>query len=145
MPLRDHFHAPLDNRHSWEGFFGGWPAMIVCDLFARLPAHYVAAPRVYLGTDLESNLANEGDGPLPHIVTDSADGGPATVAWEPPTPTLDVATDLRGQNEYEVRVYDTRRHQGLVAAVEMVSPANKERPEHRRAFLARCAALLQQR
>src|SRR5262249_12340802 len=31
------------------------------------------------------------------------------------------------------------------AAVELVSPANKDRPEHRRLFVAKCAALLQQR
>ncbi len=29
-------------------------------------------------------------------------------------------------------------------AVEFVSPANKDRPEHRRAFVAKCAALLQE-
>ena len=34
---------------------------------------------------------------------------------------------------------------GLVAAVEIVSPANKDRPEHRRAFVAKCSTLLQQR
>src|ERR1019366_3812455 len=33
--------------------------------------------------------------------------------------------------------------QRLVAAIELVSPANKDRPEHRRAFAAKCAALLQ--
>jgi hypothetical protein len=32
-----------------------------------------------------------------------------------------------------------------VAAVEIVSPSNKDRPEHRRLFAAKCAALLQQR
>jgi hypothetical protein len=31
----------------------------------------------------------------------------------------------------------------LVAAVEIVSPSNKDRPEHRRACVAKCAALLQ--
>jgi hypothetical protein len=31
----------------------------------------------------------------------------------------------------------------LVAAIEIASPANKDRPEHRRAFAAKCAALLQ--
>jgi Protein of unknown function (DUF4058) len=44
-----------------------------------------------------------------------------------------------------VRVYDTNSGRRLVAAVEIVSPANKDRPEHRRAFVARCAALLQSR
>jgi hypothetical protein len=32
-----------------------------------------------------------------------------------------------------------------VAAIEIVSPANKDRPEHRRGFVVKCAALLQQR
>ena len=41
-------------------------------------------------------------------------------------------------------VYDVKRHRRLVAAVEIVSPANKDRPEHRRVFVAKCAALLRQ-
>ena len=41
-----------------------------------------------------------------------------------------------GLDEYEVRVYDEKRHCRLVAAVEIVSPANKDRPEHRHAFVA---------
>jgi hypothetical protein len=58
---------------------------------------------------------------------------------------LAVATDLPAVDEYEVRVYDTRRGGRLVAAVEIVSPANTDRPEHRRAFVAKCASLLQNR
>ncbi len=42
-----------------------------------------------------------------------------------------------------MRVYDSRRGRRLVAAIEIVNPANKDRPEHRRAFVAKCAALLQ--
>jgi hypothetical protein len=52
---------------------------------------------------------------------------------------------LPDQDEYEVRVYDTKRHRRLVAAVEIVSPANKDRPEHRRAFVSRCTGLLRER
>ncbi len=65
--------------------------------------------------------------------------------WAPPRPTLSVPTDLPAQDEYEVRVYDAKRGRRLVAAVETVSPANKDRPENRRAFVAKCAALLQER
>ena len=72
-------------------------------------------------------------------------GGVATAVWAPPRPTLAVATDLPALDEYEVRVYDTRSGRRLVAAVEIVSPSNKDRPEHRRAFVAKCAALLQNR
>jgi hypothetical protein len=60
-------------------------------------------------------------------------------------PTRAVATDLPAHDEYEVRVYDEKRHCRLVAAVEIVSPANKDRPDHRRVFVAKCAALLRER
>jgi len=53
--------------------------------------------------------------------------------------------DLPSPDVYEVLVYDTRHGRQLVAAVEIVSPANKDRPDHRAAFVARCAALLQNR
>jgi hypothetical protein len=44
---------------------------------------------------------------------------------------------------YQVRVYRMRGRR-IVAAVEIVSPANKDNPEHRAAFVSKCAALLQQ-
>jgi hypothetical protein len=50
---------------------------------------------------------------------------------------------LAEQDEFEVRVYDTELGRTLVAAIELVSPANKDRPENRRAFVAKVAALLQ--
>jgi hypothetical protein len=58
---------------------------------------------------------------------------------------LAVEADLSEQYEYEVLVYDQSRGRVLVAAVEIVSPANKDRPENHRAFVAKCAALLQKR
>src|SRR5207247_10664152 len=63
----------------------------------------------------------------------------------PPRPTLAVGTDLPAQDVYEVRVRDEKRQCRLVAAVEIVSPANKDRPEHRHAFVSKCAGLLQER
>jgi hypothetical protein len=130
MPLRDHFRPPLDDRTSWEGFHGGWPAMLVRTLNRELPLEYAAAPRVHH--------------PVPNLPW-SADsgGGAATAVWSPAQPTRVVETDLPNTDEYEVRVYDVRRGRRLVAVIELVSPANKDRPEHRRAFVAKCAALLQ--
>ncbi|HZY83665.1 MAG TPA: DUF4058 family protein [Gemmataceae bacterium] len=74
----------------------------------------------------------------------NGNGGVTTAVWAPPSPSLAVVTDLPAQDVYEVRVYDERRRSRLVAAVEIVSPANKDRPEHRRAFTAKCAGLLQE-
>ena len=69
--------------------------------------------------------------------------------WRPRSGTANAtfifATDWPAQDEYEVRVYDSRSGRRLVAALEIVSPSNKDRPEHRRAFVANCAALLQER
>lgn len=146
MPLRDHFRPPLDDQRSWDGLHGTWPAVIVMDLNRRLPPRYVAEPRVHLGSSFEIDVAaSEADEPALIGAGPTAAGGvTATAVWTAPEPTLAVATDLPGQDEYEVRVYDTRRHRRLVAAVEIVSPSNKDRPEHRRSFVAKCAALLQQ-
>jgi hypothetical protein len=146
MPLRDHFHPPLDNKTSWEGFHGGWPMMLVVTLSRKLPPRYVAEPQVHHGAYVEIDVASyEEDGPAAIVPgVNVEEGGVATAVWAPPRPTFEVTTDLPDQDEYEVRVYDTRRHRTLVAAVEIVSPANKDRPEHRRAFVAKCAALLQQ-
>jgi len=80
------------------------------------------------------------------LAADPGDGGgTATAVWAPARPTLTVATDLPSPDEYEVRVYDSKRGRRLVAAAELVIPANKDRPEHRRTFVAKCAALLQNR
>ena len=67
----------------------------------------------------------------------------ATAVYAPPQPTLVLDADLDDQYEYEVLVFDQTRNRQLVAAIEIVSPANKDRAENRRAFVAKCAALLQ--
>jgi len=122
--------------------------MMVQALMPKLPRRYFAEPRVHPGgsaeidvaTFQEEDTAAPGNGP-----GDGSDGGVATAVWAPARPTLAVVTDLPSIDEYEVRVFDIKRGCRLVAAVEIVSPANKDRPEHRRAFLAKCAALLQER
>ena len=45
-------------------------------------------------------------------------------------------------DEIEVRVLSTAAGASLVAAIELVSPGNKDRPEARRAFAAKCVSHL---
>jgi hypothetical protein len=148
MPLRDHFRPPLDDQTSWEGFHGQWPAMIVMALNRELPPRYTAEPRVHLGASFEIDVCaydkDESAAFAPGTSGGAGGAGVATATWAPPRPTFDVVTDLPDQDAYEVRVYDTKRHRRLVAAVEIVSPGNKDRPENRRAFVTKCAALLLQ-
>jgi hypothetical protein len=122
--------------------------MIVALLRRKLPRPYFAEPRVHSGTSAEIDVAtfeNEGDDVLTAEDSNVNGGRVATAVWAPPRPTLVVATDLPALDVYEVLIYDEKRHSRLVAAVEIVSPANKDRPEHRRTFAAKCAGLLQER
>jgi hypothetical protein len=144
MPLRDHFRPPVDNIASWEGLHAQWPAMIVQHLRKQLPAGYTAEPRVHSGSQLEIDVAAfETDEAAPYSGMAEGNGGVATAVWAPPQPSVAVETTLPDYDEYEVRIFDARRGRHLVAAIEIVSPANKDRAEHRNMFVGKCAALLQ--
>src|SRR5204863_8465061 len=71
-------------------------------------------------------------------------GNDGVATWAPPEPTLVLDADPSEQYSYEVLVYDHSRARTLVAAVEIVSPANKDRPKSRRESVAKCAALVGQ-
>jgi hypothetical protein len=137
MPLRDHFHPPMTNRRTWDWLHGGWPMTIASGLNRQLPERYVAGPQVHLGS-IEIDVATYDEGPFSEH---EAPGGVATAAWAPPRPTLAVVTEPDA-DVYEVCVYDRQDNQRLVAAIELVSPANKDRPEHRGDFIAKCATML---
>jgi hypothetical protein len=145
MALRDHFRPPVSTNSSWEGLHGGWPMTMVLQLSRELPPQYVAEPRVHVGAYFEIDVsAYQQDPPDSQAgASVSEPGGVATATWAPPEPTLVLDTNLIEQYEYEVLVYDQSRGRLLVAAVEIVSPANKDRVENRRIFVAKCAALLQ--
>ncbi len=146
MPLRDHFRPPVSKKSSWEGFHGMWPATIVQQLDPLLPPNFTAEPRAHLGTYYEIDVCTfDEEQPKRAGFNLEENGGVATATMAPPQPTLTLDVDLTEQYEYEVLVYDESRARHLVAAVEIVSPGNKDRPESRRAFVAKCAALLQQR
>ena len=144
MPLRDHFRPPVESEHSWDELHGMWPAVIVQQLSDKLPKGYLAAPRVHLGSAFEIDVStSERVEPTLQGGTDDGNLGIAVATWAPPKPTLTLETEFPYQDEYEVRVYDARHGRRLVAAIEIVSPSNKDRPESRRAFVAKVAALLQ--
>ncbi|MCU0873104.1 MAG: DUF4058 family protein [Pirellulaceae bacterium] len=145
MPLRDHFHPPLSDIASWEEVHGQWPAVIVQQLGKVLPPQYTAGPRVRLGSEVEIDVATFDTQPTAGTFGSPSDEDAAVAtAWAPAKPTLAVETQLSDFDEYEVRVYDVRRGRRLVAAIELISPANKDRPEHRSQFTSKCAALLRQ-
>jgi hypothetical protein len=58
--------------------------------------------------------------------------------------TITLDAEFPEQYAYEVMIFDLERDRRLVAAVAIVSPANKDRPESRQLFVAKCLNLLRQ-
>lgn len=138
MPLLDHFRPPWRVHHPWRGSHSPWANAIVRHLNERLlPERYYALPKVQPGGCLEIDEATidraaEANEPV-RLVT--------TLVWAPTAPTLAVSVADADSGLFEVQVLIAEEGR-LVAAIELVSPANKERPETRRALAVTCASLL---
>jgi hypothetical protein len=142
MPLLDHFHPPLSVSRPWSGVHSTWASALAHQLnHGLLPTRYFATPTVKLGGQVEIDVATlqaEGEESM-------AAGGVATAVWAPPQPPLAAAVDFVDLDLFEVQIFLEEGGPQLVAAIELVSPANKNRPTHRRAFATKCASYLQQR
>jgi Protein of unknown function (DUF4058) len=144
MPLLDYFHPPFNKRPHWESFHSTWATLIARQLnLGQLPEQYLAEPQVNIGIQVESDVGTfEDEEEVPRGA--AANGGVSTAVWTPPKPPIALPIDFADLDVFEVKVYDEENARTLVAAVELVSPANKDRPSHRREFLTKCAAYLQQ-
>lgn len=141
MPLLDHFQPPLRDDRPWEGFHSAWANAIVGWLNRNvLPERYWAIPQVHVGARVEIDAATF------RLDEESAvpGNGIATAVWAPPQAKLAVAVDFGDADTFEVQIREGDRRR-LVAAVELVSPANKDRASHRRDFAIKCASYLRQR
>ena len=131
MPLFDHFRPPLSLRRHWHAFHNAWSTYLASHLNEQLPAGYFAEANVQFGIEIDVATFEE-----QHTET-------ATRGWTAPQPTqtvpLCILTDV-----VEVLVFDRQAGPTLAGAIELVSPANKDRASHREAFTSKCASYLQQ-
>ena len=139
MPLRDHFREPIDPRADWQSFHHRWANAIADALDALLPPRYFARVEVNLGREVGADVAEFESPPGPE--PNGSAGGVAVQTYAPPAVSLVLPAVY--PDEVEVQVRDTDRGARRAAVVELVSPSNKDRPEHRRAFAAKIAAYLQ--
>src|SRR5437016_1580052 len=138
MPLLDHFHPPLHGPRRWEGFHHAWATVIAQQLNqSELPPDYFAEPEISIGPALEVDVATL-EQPRSHRP------GISTAVWAPPRPQIAVQVDFSRLDSYEIRVYQDLGGAELRAAIELVSPANKDRVSSRRTFAAKCAGYLKQ-
>jgi hypothetical protein len=142
MPLRDHFHSPLADFASWEELHGLWPGLMAVRLNTLLPPEFRCGVKIHLGALVELD-AGTFEHPTHDEVSPQQTNGSGT-AWAVAEPALLLETDELTPPEYEVRVYDETDGRRLVAAIELVSPRNKDRADAREGFVSKCHALLQQ-
>lgn len=142
MPLLDHFHPPLSTERRWESFHSSWATRIADALTERwLPPNYIAEENSHFGPSVEIDVATFEQGEAK--ATTLGNGGVATLrtkAWSPPS--TDGAFPAVFPDTFEIRVLSTEAGPKLVAAIELISPGNKDRPTERRAFAVKCASYL---
>jgi len=131
MALRDHFRPPLALRRHWHAFHNAWCTYLSSHLNDLLPSGYFAEPNVQFGIEVDVAAFEEN---APELQLASS--------WNVPPPTQTVPITL-ASDVVEVQIYGRDGGPTLAGAIELVSPANKDRPESRDALVTKCAAYLQ--
>ncbi|HWG45517.1 MAG TPA: DUF4058 family protein [Gemmataceae bacterium] len=141
MPLLDHFNPPLSRTHPWRSFHGAWAAAMARLLNQGvLPAGSYAVPLVDHDRPVEIDVAA-----LRESGTSVPVGGDVTPqTWTPPAPSVAVAVELPVADGVEVQVFADDGDPRLTAAIELLSPRNKDRSQARQAFAIKCVGYLQQ-
>ncbi len=138
MPLLDHFRPPLSQRRHWDSFHGAWAEAMANHLNqSLLPGGFVAEARVKLAGQVEIDVGAFAENAM---APRSESGGIAV--WALPKPAAKVPLDFQDLDVFEVQVLSEEEGPRLVAAIELVSPANKDRPANRRMFSVKCASYL---
>ena len=145
-PYEITFNRRFSQQSIWESFHAHWASSIAAQLNARFPKRFFAEVQTHLGSQVEADVVefeslDESLDQSEKTPGNGAGGGVAVAVWAPPVATLTMPAVFPDDIEVHVRdeLFDAR----VVAVVELVSPANKDRPEKRRAFAAKSAAYLQ--
>jgi hypothetical protein len=119
-----------------DNFPGAWAEAMASTLNqSLLPERYVAEARVKLGGPVEIDLRT--------FAVNGTASNPqkgSVAVWAPPKPTATAPIAFRDPDVFEVQVLSGEGGTRLVAAIELVSPANKDRPASRRMFAVKCAS-----
>jgi hypothetical protein len=145
MPLLDHFHPPLSTQRHWESFHTTWASAIADALNQKwLPEGYFAEEQLQPSARVEVDVATFEEPAGEEPAGDRPIGGVAVAGrrtWVPPAPLTMSGLLPEG---VEVLVFSGEGGPTLVGAIELVSPANKDREATRRAFAVKCASYLHQ-
>ena len=134
MTLLDHFRPPVEEVREWTGVHSAWMNAAADLLNQHLAPPWHAEPHLCFGfeVDVAGVIGSLPEPTVPGLVPVQFDPPPADETI-PLNPLVE---------EFEIDVFRTSGGKELVAAIEFASPANKDRPETRAAFAAKCEALL---
>ena len=135
MPLLDHFRPPVSDEIQWNTFHSAWASTLASRLNAVVPGEFRVHENLKLGGGVEIDVATVRSPP-------GANGAdtPRQSAWHPPAPA--ATTPAVFPDRFEVLVFRQFGGRQLVAAIELVSPGNKDRDETRTAFANKVASYL---
>jgi hypothetical protein len=143
MPLLDHFHPPLKPHRSWHAFHNGWASNLAVALNQYLPEGYFAESNVVFGIEIDVATLEAPSAQTGQAITPSGASAAWQLAWTPPHPALTIPFSPVAET-VEVHIYNDSGGLTLVGAIELVSPANKDRAEHRQAFASKCETYLRE-
>lgn len=145
MVLQDHFRPPLSQRRHWHAFHNAWATYIASDLNSKLPEGYFAEPNVHFGIEIDVG-ARQCRAPFEESLPEFTGEGRVIslpMDFHPQPPSLNVPF-LPTDETVEVSIFNTEGGPILTGAIELVSPANKDRSSHRSAFVSKCETYLRQ-
>jgi hypothetical protein len=106
-----------------------------------LPEGYFAEEHAHAGARVEIDVATfAAPDSTPSRGGDGATKMLPAQVWTPPAPSLVIPAAF--PETFEVLVFESEGGATLVAAIELVSPSNKDRATHRQAFAIKCASYL---
>src|SRR4051812_25477924 len=141
MPLLDHFHPPLSTQRHWESFHTTWAASIADSLNDDwLPEGYFAEEQLHPAARVEIDVATFEQ--APGVGRAGAVAVAPARAYLPPAAVWTMPSAV--VEGIELQIFASEGGPTLVGAIELISPANKDRVEAPRAFAIKCASFLGQ-
>src|SRR5207247_10404425 len=117
MPLLDHFHPPVSERRTWEGFHGLWAAALVEKLNRDVLAEeYFADMQVHIGSQVEVDIATLAESTGPGGRNNALATATLAPVWPPPA--TDLVLPAVFPADIELHVFDTITCATLVAVIE---------------------------
>ncbi len=140
MALLDHFRPPLSDRRPWESFHATWASSLADRLNqGGLPPGYIALEQIHAGASLEIDVSTY-DERNQSAVSERNGGVALQTVWTPAAAPLTLPAVF--PERCTVEIVTTEGGRTLAAAIELVSPGNKDRTQKRRLFAAKCATYL---